>query len=116
MLTRIDILANLNNRPKVMKWLNRVLIATTIFAAAFWWWSAAVPLPAPKAYFDQAPENDPFLEALRHSANLSGYAAGLAAISAFLTAAMSWISGQNIWLPPRLKGPLERLAGYKPPP
>jgi len=92
------------------------LISAAIFAAVFWWLSAAVPLPAPKAYFDQAPDNDPFFEAIKESARLSGVAARLAAISAGLAAIASWVRRHNEWPPPRYRRLMEWITGYRAPP
>lgn len=104
------------NRPKVWTWLDRVLIrivdrpwllsmlgwgslAVGFVAAVFWWWSAAVPLPAPGMYWEKSPENDPFLMAIRHGADLNGIAAILTGVSVALAAVASWVHSRQLWPP-----------------
>jgi len=50
-------------------------------------------------YWDKSPETDPFLMALRHSANLNGIAALLTGASVALAALASWIRSRQLWPP-----------------
>jgi hypothetical protein len=88
-------------KDKVLAWLDGGSIGTAFTAAVLWWLSARVHLPAPGTYWMQAPETDPFLMAIRHSADLSGWAARFAAVSVVLTALASWVRSRQIWPPAR---------------
>lgn len=57
-----------------------------LIAAVFWFISAATPPPAPIAYYDSAPPNDPFFASLVFGGNMNRWAAffsGLSALCAF---------------------------------
>ena len=110
---RLYILMKLNNRTRLLMWLDRGSIGAALAAALFWWLSARVHLPAPKPYWTETPDDDPFFMALRHSANLNSVAAVFAGLSVFLTAVASWVRNQNTWLPPRLGRFLKWFASYK---
>ena len=51
-------------------------------AALFWFLSAAGKIPAPIAYVDHAPDDDPFFVALRRSARMNRVAAALSGLAA----------------------------------
>ena len=87
-------------KDKVLLPLDGGSIGTGFTAAALWWLSARVHLPAPGQYWVQAPDTDPFLMAIRHSADLSGWAARFAAGSVVLAALASWVRSRQLW-PPR---------------
>jgi len=88
------------DRPKLVSRLDRGSFILGLAAAVFWWWSAGVHLPAPKAYFDQGPDNDPFFMAIKHSSNLNAIAAVLTGLSVALAAVTSWVRNLQLW-PPR---------------
>ena len=56
-------------------------------AAIYWLRSALVSIPPLVAYFDKAPEDDPFLTALRNTARLNRFAAVFSALSGFFAVA-----------------------------
>jgi len=87
------------DRPKLVSWLDRCSFLLGLAAAGFWWWSAAIPLPTMQSYFDQAPETDPFLMAIRHSSNLNAVAALLTGLSVALAALTSWVRSLQRWPP-----------------
>jgi hypothetical protein len=110
---RMKILLWLDNRTRLLMWLDRGSIGGALAAALFWWLSARVPLPAPLPHLTQTPDDDPFFMALRHSADLSSIAAGFTGLAVFLTAIASWVRNCQTWLPPRLFRLLKWFASYK---
>jgi hypothetical protein len=69
-------------RPSVGDTLDFAAAVFAIVAAAFWFLSAFGGLPPMRAYFDHAPDNDPFFIAMRFSANMNVVAAALSGLSA----------------------------------
>jgi hypothetical protein len=65
--------------------LNFVSAASALIAAIFWYLSARKKLPAMLAYWDRAPDTDPFFVAIQAGVRLNRWAAGFAALSAFST-------------------------------
>jgi hypothetical protein len=64
-------------------------IAAALFAfgaAVFWFRSAYGKLPPMVAYWDATPENDPLYMAVKHSARMNRWAAGLSGLSALCMA------------------------------
>ena len=55
---------------------------TAAVAAVFWYLSAQLEVPPPRAYFDQAPPDDPFFTAIRTGARMNQWAASFSAASA----------------------------------
>jgi len=64
------------------KWLDIAAAVFAIAAAIFWFLSAYGKLPPMVAYWDQAPEIDPFYVAVKFSAEMNRWAAGLSGLSA----------------------------------
>lgn len=62
--------------------LNLLAALAALSAAGFWFRSAARPLPPMRAYWSQAPPDDPFAVALRATASDDRVAAALAGASA----------------------------------
>jgi hypothetical protein len=89
--------------------LEGISFLTALAAAVFWFWSAAIQLPAPGTYWTKAPENDPFLMAIRHSANLNGIAAILTGISVVMSGVTRWVRNLVVWIP------REHRASFFPP-
>jgi Na+/proline symporter len=68
------------------KWFD-VATATFAFAAAvFWFLSAYGKLPPMVMYWDAAPDSDPFYVAVKFSAHMNKWAAGLSGASALCMA------------------------------
>jgi len=111
---RKTILIQLNNRTRILRVLDWGAIVAALAAALWWWLSARVHLPAPKSYWTEAPDDDPFFRAIRYSADLSSVAAGFTGLAVLLTAIASWVRNCNQWLPRRLGRFLEWFASYKP--
>jgi len=57
------------------RWLNIVAAMFALTAAIFWFLSAYGELPPMLTYFDGAPANDPFYQAIRFSAVMNKWAA-----------------------------------------
>ena len=74
------------NRSRVASVLEWGSFLMALAAAGWWFASATIHLPAPVPYWDKSPENDPFISALKYSANLNGIAAFLTGISVLMTA------------------------------
>jgi hypothetical protein len=67
-------------------WLDVAAALFAFGAAAFWFASAYGKLPPMVAYYDAAPKNDPFYTAIRFSAMMNRWAAGLSGASALCMA------------------------------
>lgn len=67
-------------------WFDTATAVFAFIAAAFWFWSAFRKLPPMVAYWDAAPESDPFRAALIFGAKLNQWAAGLTGLSALCMA------------------------------
>ena len=65
---------------------NWVAIIGALVAARYWFASAREPLPRAVLLWEEDPEKDPFIGALRRSAELNRIAATLSGISALLAA------------------------------
>jgi hypothetical protein len=63
-------------------WLDFGAALFALVAAAFWFLSAYGRLPPMVPYWDQVPESDPFYVAVKFSARMNRYAAGLSGLSA----------------------------------
>lgn len=68
------------------KWLDVAAALFAFFAAVFWFLSAYGKLPPMLTYWDAAPENDPFYIAVKFSASMNRWAAGLSGASALCMA------------------------------
>jgi hypothetical protein len=64
------------------KWLDIGAAVFALIAAIFWFLSAYGKLPSMITYWDQTPENDPFYTAVKFSAKMNRWAAGLSGLSA----------------------------------
>jgi hypothetical protein len=64
------------------QWLDIVAALSAIVASIFWFLSAAGRLPPMIAYWDGAPEGDPFYTAVKFSARMNRWAAGFSGLSA----------------------------------
>ena len=64
------------------RWLDIGAAVLAIAAAVFWFLSAYGKLPPMVTYWDQAPANDPLYMALKFSALMNSWAAGLSGASA----------------------------------
>jgi hypothetical protein len=64
------------------KWLDIGAALFALVAAIFWFRSAYGKFPPLIAYYDQTPENDPFYSAVKFSAEMNKWAAGLSGFSA----------------------------------
>jgi hypothetical protein len=64
------------------KWLDIGTALFALVAAVFWFISAYGKLPPMIPYFDRTPESDPFYRAVKFSAKMNRWAAGLTGISA----------------------------------
>jgi hypothetical protein len=64
------------------KWLDVGTALFALIAAVFWFLSAYGKLPPLIAYWGQAPESDPFYAAVKFSAEMNRWAAGLTGLSA----------------------------------
>lgn len=73
-------------RDFVATGLNLAVATCAVLAAYLWYQSARSPLPPMVAYWDAAPEDDPFYAALRRGTLLNKSAALWAAASAAFTA------------------------------
>ena len=62
-------------------------------AAIFWFLSAYGKLPPMVAYWDFTPENDPFFQAIKFSANMNAIAATLSGLSAVCMALKLFFQG-----------------------
>lgn len=68
------------------KWLDIAAAAFAFAAAVFWFLSAYGPLPRMLQYFDFVPDNDPYYVAVKFSAKMNRWAAGLSGLSALCMA------------------------------
>ena len=64
------------------KWLDISAALFAIGAAVFWFLSAYGKLPPMMTYWDSTPEHDPFYMAVKFSAGMNRWAAGLSGLSA----------------------------------
>jgi hypothetical protein len=71
---------------KMEFWLDVGAAACAIGAAIFWFMSAYGKLPPMGMYWDAAPPNDPFYIAIKFSAKMNRWAAGLSGLSALCMA------------------------------
>jgi len=69
-------------RYAMEKWLDTGAALFAIVAAVFWFLSAYGKLPPIVAYWDSTPEHDPFYMAVKFSAKMNRWAAGLSGLSA----------------------------------
>jgi Na+/proline symporter len=69
------------------RWLDIAAAVFALAAAVFWFLSAYGKLPPMVAYWDQTPSNDPFYLAVKFSAQVNRWAAGLSGLSALCMAA-----------------------------
>ena len=67
-------------------WLDVAAAVFAIGAAIFWFLSAYGDLPPMVAYWDAAPPSDPLSRAIKFSAKMNQWAAGLSGLSALLMA------------------------------
>ena len=67
-------------------WLDVGAAVFAIGAAIFWFLSAHGKLPPMVAYWDAAPPNDPLYVAIKFSAKMNRWAAGLSGLSALCMA------------------------------
>jgi hypothetical protein len=67
---------------KMGKWLEISAALFAFAAAIFWFLSAYGKLPPMIAYWDQTPQTDPFYLAVKFSARMNRWAAGLSGLSA----------------------------------
>ena len=67
-------------------WLDVATIMFAVGAAIFWFLSAYGELPPMIAYWDAAPPNDPLYMAIKFSARMNRWAAGLSGLSAVFMA------------------------------
>jgi hypothetical protein len=63
-------------------WLNIAAALFAFAAAVFWFLSAYGKLPPIVSYWGQAPPTDPFYKAIKFSAAMNRWAAGLSGLSA----------------------------------
>ncbi len=63
-------------------WLDGVAALTAFVAAVFWFLSAYGKVPPLVAYWDQAPDTDPFVMAVKYAAQMNRWAAGFSGVSA----------------------------------
>ena len=68
------------------KWLDAAAALTALVAAVFWFLSAYGKIPPLVAYWDQAPETDPFVMAVQYAARMNRWAAGFSGLSALCMA------------------------------
>ena len=68
------------------KWLDIGAAVFALAAAVFWFLSAYGKLPPMISYWDQAPATDPFYVAVKFSALMNRWAAGLSGFSALCMA------------------------------
>lgn len=68
------------------KWLDVATAVFALIAAVFWFASAYGKLPPMVSYWDAAPENDPLYMAVKFSAKMNRWAAGLSGASALCMA------------------------------
>jgi hypothetical protein len=68
------------------KWLDIAAAVFALFAAVFWFASAYGKLPPMVSYWDAAPESDPLYMAVKFSAKMNQWAAGLSGASALCMA------------------------------
>jgi hypothetical protein len=71
---------------KMETWLDVGAAVFAIGAAIFWFLSAYGELPPMIAYWDAAPQNDPLYMAIKFSARMNQWAAGLSGVSALCMA------------------------------
>ncbi len=62
--------------------LDTIAAISALLAALFWFLSAYGKLPPMVAYWDAAPDSDPFYKAIKFSARMNAWAAGLSGVSA----------------------------------
>ncbi|SDK14329.1 MULTISPECIES: hypothetical protein [Bradyrhizobium] len=67
-------------------WLDIAAALFAFGAAAFWFASAYGDLPPMVSYFDAAPATDPLYMAIKRSARMNRWAAGLSGLSALCMA------------------------------
>jgi hypothetical protein len=68
------------------QWLDTGAALFAFVAALFWFRSAAGKLPPMGSYFDKAPTNDPFYQAIKFSAVMNRWAASFSGLSALCMA------------------------------
>jgi hypothetical protein len=76
------------------KWLDAGAAVTALVAAVFWFLSAYGELPGMIPHWDQTPQNDPFYVAVKFSAKMNRWAAGVSGLSA-LCMALSLFLGRG---------------------
>jgi hypothetical protein len=64
------------------RWLDIGAAVFALTAAVFWFLSAYGKLPPMMTYWDRTPESDPFYRAVKFSAEMNRWAAGLSGFSA----------------------------------
>jgi hypothetical protein len=69
------------------KWLDIGAAVFAFVAAVFWFLSAYGKLPPMVTYWDSTPQNDPYYQAVKFSAEMNRWASGLSCISALC---MGW--------------------------
>jgi hypothetical protein len=77
-------LAQLIGAKIMANWLDTGAALTAFFAAGLWFLSAYGKLPPMRAYYDQAPDTDPFFKAIKFSARMNSLAAVFSGLSASL--------------------------------
>ena len=60
------------------------IAVSALYAALFWFLSAITTLPPMKAYWDEAPPDDPYTVVVKRAARLNTWAAGFTSLSAVL--------------------------------
>ncbi len=73
-----------------MQMANYFEFAAALFAfaaAVFWFFSASKNIPALESYWDAIPSDHPFFKAMRFTAKMNRWAAGLSGLSAVCVAA-----------------------------
>jgi hypothetical protein len=66
------------------KWLDIGAAGFALVASVFWFLSAYGNLPPMMTYWTSTPSDDPFYSAVKFSARVNSWAAGLSGVSAFL--------------------------------
>jgi hypothetical protein len=69
------------------KWLDIGAAVFAFVAAVFWFLSAYGKLPPMVTYWDSTPQNDPYYQAVKFSAEMNRWASGFSCISALC---MGW--------------------------
>ncbi len=88
----------------MVKWMDFGAAAFAVLAAIFWFLSASGKLPPMVAYWDRAPEGDPFYQAIIFSAVMDKWAAGFSGAAALCMAVKLIMTNKNSWVA-RLRGP-----------